>query len=94
MKTLADLKRKLQLGQKVEIVWHLYGIGPRIKGIREVKHVQTTAVAFANNEGGLSWLYWEKSGNYLITEKGFAVLYDDPERKDGAQLPLIVYEFR
>lgn len=93
MKTFAELKRKLQPGVKIEMTWAYYGMNQKQLGVRVVEVVHTNAIAVRTSNGVQSWLYWEKAGNYLITEKGFIVMYDDPEN-NGRQLPLIVYEFR
>ena len=65
MKTVAELKRKLQTGQKIEMVRY-NGQAPseRIAGVGTVKHVQGNAVTIERN-GKESWLYFPKASEFF-----------------------------
>jgi hypothetical protein len=63
MKTLADLKRKLQKGITVKLTWSLYSGHKYLDKPRKVEIVQANAIMF---EGG-SWLQWGKASDYRFT---------------------------
>lgn len=73
--SLANIKRKLQLGQEIELVAHSYFpvLLPKVTGVRQVVEVRTVGVKFA----GGSWLYWPKAGRVRETENGFEVSLGD-----------------
>ena len=80
IKTVAELKRRLQTGQKIEMVRY-NGQAPseRIAGVGVVKHVQGNAVTIERN-GRESWLWFPKPsefypsrttpGHFEITSEG------------------------
>jgi hypothetical protein len=86
--SLAAIKRRLQLGSKIQMVRHDWGPGgkphEKVAAVRTVKIVRTTGVMF---EGG-SWLYWPKADEVLETKEGFWIsLRDDFKQR-------IEYEWR
>lgn len=77
MKTLAEAKRKMQLGTKAKIVWAHYP-HKYLNIEREVSLVQTNAIAFKSLDGhkGPSYLTWPKASEFVGTDKGFKILED------------------
>lgn len=73
--SLANIKRKLQLGQSIELVSHSLfpELLPKVRGVRTVVEVRTVGVKFS----GGSWLYWAKADRVRETEKGFEVSLGD-----------------
>lgn len=71
--SLARIKRKLQIGDAVEMVHHGFAKdgkpGPKVTGIRRVTRVQTNGVQF---EGG-SWLFFPKASETRETPNGFEI---------------------
>ena len=63
MRTLADVKRKMELGSN----WHCVRLsgGNEDMGVREVGKVQGNAVAFLSG-GKLSWLWWPKAKDVQV----------------------------
>ena len=70
MKTLADLKRKLVVGARVKLVFHI-GKYHRFANIeRTVEVAQSNAVMFS----GGSWLTFPKAKEVSFTRNTFSVL--------------------
>ena len=70
MRTLADVKRKMELGSN----WHcvrLSGCNEDM-GVREVGKVQGNAVAFLSG-GKLSWLWWPKAKDVQVQGNSFTI---------------------
>jgi hypothetical protein len=93
--SLAAIKRKLQAGQKIEMVAHSWFpvAGSKVAGVREVKRVQSNAVQFTPTAPGSngSWLYFDAGAkNYRLTDKGFEV----DLRDDGTFAESMTYEWR
>lgn len=79
-KTLADLKRLLVKGAKIELVENEHGLllaNDRRAGVRTVETVQVNAITFKKEGEKASWHYWQKANHYTFTENGFMV--KDPE---------------
>lgn len=77
MKTLAEAKRTIKVGQ----VWHAYHhLFKRDMGNRTITRVQSNAIALLQPDGRESWLHWPKAKDFRpIDEKSFAI-YEDDER--------------
>lgn len=98
--TFAALKRRLQVGAKIEMVRHDYQPGgavpEKLRGVREVARVQSNAVQFS----GGSWLYWPKAAEVRADDKGFDValmVNNDPSNRRirSADFSVLMrYEFR
>lgn len=71
--SLAEFKRKLQVGSKWQALNH---IDQKDLGIREVSKVQTNAVAFKMPNGRDSWLYFPKAKDLKVEGDSFTVLED------------------
>jgi len=71
--SLANIKRKLSIGQAVEMVYHDWSPDkkplPKVSGIRIVTRVQTNAVQFS----GGSWLRFPSAKQIRETPNGFEV---------------------
>jgi len=73
--SLAEIKRRLVVGSKVELVHHSWypNLKPTMLGVRSIKTAQTNAVQFSNG----SWLWWPKADHVRDTDNGFEVsLYE------------------
>ena len=70
MRTLADVKRKMELGSN----WHCVRLsgGNEDMGVREVGKVQGNAVAFLSG-GKLSWLWWPKAKDVQVQGNSFTI---------------------
>jgi hypothetical protein len=92
--SLASIKRKLQVGAKIQMVrhdWFNAGQSPqfvpdKIAGVREVVRAQSNAVQFS----GGSWLYFDKASRLRETPTGFEVDLDD----NGTFNRVMQYEWR
>lgn len=75
--TIADLKRKMQIGKGIKLVY-AYGLkedNPRLNKIRYIVKTQTNGVYLnedKNTKVG-SWLDFPKASLFEITEKGFKI---------------------
>lgn len=79
-KTLADLKRLLVKGAKIELVETGRGLllaDDRRAGVRTVETVQTNAITFKKEGERASWHYWAKASHYIFSEDGF--ILKDPD---------------
>ena len=70
MRTLADVKRKMELGSN----WHCVRLsgGNEDMGVREVGKVQGNAVAFLSGVK-LSWLWWPKAKDVQVQGNSFTI---------------------
>lgn len=81
MKTLADLKRRIEVGTKIEKTEHINidnGVrveNPRLLlgGVREVVKVQTKAWVIKNQDGENSWLDIPKASELTLNENEFTI---------------------
>lgn len=81
MKTLADLKRRIRVGTKIEKTEHINidnGVrveNPRLLlgGVREVVKVQTKAWVIKNQDGENSWLDIPKASELTLNENEFTI---------------------
>jgi hypothetical protein len=84
MKTLADLKRKIRIGTKIEKTAHINidnGVRvqrpPHPQGVREVVKVQTNAWGIAANktirDGSISWLDIPKASELTLNGNEFTI---------------------
>ncbi|NCU39887.1 hypothetical protein EOL99_03270 [Candidatus Falkowbacteria bacterium] len=83
MGTLADIKRELQVGKKVDITFHFMGRERKT----EIGKVQTNCFYVLNEKGDNSCVYYPKSnlieveGNtFTIYEQGFLYPSDDDSK--------------
>ena len=76
MKTLAQLKRDLQVGVKVKTI--INNCRPEREGeIREIVKAQTNAIVFKTAyNSGESWLWWPKAKDVIYYDNVFE-LYED-----------------
>ena len=65
MKTIADLKKKIQLGVKLECYNHWV---KESLGIREIGHVQSNSFAFTTLKGSLSWCNFPKRSEVVFVD--------------------------
>lgn len=91
IKSLAELKKKLDVGVKLKMIYYRYAEGHKYRlvgSVRPISIKQSNSIAIeTTNEDGTkknSWLYFGKSGDYKYTDKGFIVM------EDGK--PLLEYE--
>ena len=78
MKTIADLKRKIQLGVKLDCYNHWF---KESLGIREIGHVQSNSFAFNTIKGTLSWCNFPKKNEVVfIDDKTFNII--NPDNKE------------
>lgn len=87
---LAAIKRKMQLGQKIQVVRHDWSsklpASRNFYEVRSVEHVQGNAIRFS----GGSWLWWPKASEIRETANGFEVCLN----QDGSFREVMVYEYR
>jgi len=109
MKTIADFKRRLSLGVKLQSIFHQKGIGrdetskillgDEDKGIREVSIIQSNSFALKtmNKEGKEvdSWMsYPKKDECKFLDENTIQILTPDFRVRDKEVLiPCITYKF-
>lgn len=82
MKTFAQLKRDLKVNVAVKTLANT--IKPDKNGqTRNIAIVQTNAIAFRDNthHSGLSWLWWEKAGQYEYEGNTFKVYADTSKQR-------------
>jgi hypothetical protein len=97
MKTLADVKRRLQVGAVVEMTYHRFAVadGKPLPPPRKVALVQSNAVAFEATDysnGRLSWLYWPKASEVHVQGDEFAIFEPlDPQSLSAVMTPVMVY---
>ena len=75
MKTLADFKRRISVGVKIDTMNHRYGSF----GVREVGHVQSNSFALTTirttGETVLSWCDFPKAKDIEITSEDTATIF-------------------
>ena len=75
MKTLADVKKRIQLGVKMHAFNHWFN---KDMGVREVGHIQTNSFAFKTDNGTLSWCEYPKASKLIIeSENSFSIMGDE-----------------
>lgn len=95
MKSLAQLKRDIKVGTVIKTITN--NIKPEKNGqVRKVAKVQTNAIVFEDlmHDSKLSWLWWEKAGNYEYEGNTFKVYHTDTrtnERVLGLVYEIISY---
>ena len=78
MKTIADLKRKIQLGVKLDCYNHWF---KESLGVREIGHVQSNSFAFITLKGTLSWCNLPKKNEVVfVDDKTFNII--NPDNKE------------
>ena len=78
MKTIADLKRKIQLGVKLDCYNHWF---KESLGVREIGHVQSNSFAFITFKGTLSWCNFPKKNEIqFVDDKTFNII--NPDNKE------------
>ena len=65
MKTIADLKKKIILGVKLECYNHWF---KESLGVREIGHVQSNSFAFNTIKGTLSWCNFPKKNEIQFVD--------------------------
>ena len=96
--TLAELKRKLQVGSKLQIVHHSYASQVPVErresffGVREVIKVQSNAIVLSSSRDDKkgSWLTWPKVNQIRFQDDGFEICLDE----DGSFKHSMRYEYR
>lgn len=80
MKTLADVKRRLQIGVTVTLIWAKEGMGHKNLGIaRRVQKVQSNAVVFESPTSPAGcWLTWRKAKDVIANGDKFSI-YENGE---------------
>ena len=67
MKTLADVKRRAQMGVKMKMTYHAFG-APKIVGlVRSVVVVRAHEIGLLMSDGKASYLPWPKAKNLRVT---------------------------
>jgi hypothetical protein len=86
MKTLADVKRRAQLGVKLKCTFAAYDPAGTMTGsVREISIVQTKMIALKRADGRDSWLQWPSAKEVTVEGDSFTV-YEAGEK-------LLTYEF-
>ncbi len=109
MKTLADFKRALTVGRKLDTVYHCAFNGrdekgltiykDEDKGIREVSKVQSNSFALktTKQDGSIvdSWCNYPKSNEIVFNQDGsITILEEDGRyREEGRKCPVLTYKF-
>lgn len=81
MKTLADIKRRAVVGQKIQLTYHWIddATAPlKTSMVRSVQKVQSNAIQFSpipGRESG-SWLFWPKAGDIKIVSDDEFYVYE------------------
>lgn len=65
MKTIADLKKRIVLGVKLDCYNHWFKTS---LGIREIGHVQSNSFAFKTDKGTLSWCNFPKKNEIVFVD--------------------------
>jgi len=79
MRSAADIKRRCQVGTKLEMIYHVSPATP-LPLEREVMVVQSNAIGMSPWPGrtAVSWLYWGKASELRVDDENtFSVL--DPD---------------
>ena len=88
VKSFAELKRKLKVGDKLRLARHDWaGRKLQVGDVREISRVQSNGIALRTGESE-SWLYWGKAADYRFDATGFEVALIP-----GSFSQLIRYEF-
>jgi hypothetical protein len=81
--TLAEAKRRLQVGTFVVMTYHKFNKTPLVNVTRVVAKKQTNAVAFvfpATPGSRLSWLWWPKASEFKSdSDNEFSILDENGE---------------
>ncbi len=109
MKTLADFKRRLQVGTKLHTTYHCKMIGrdekqipifgDEDKGIREVSIVKSTLFALKTQQGDKavdSYCAYPKATEAKIVDENTITIFEKDSRtgKDNdALIPVLTYKF-
>lgn len=95
--SLAELKRRLQKGVRLQLVERCGRPVDPPQEPREIAVVQTNAVAFQDRDGKLSWLWWVKGLKVHTMADGFVLVWPNENRlryrwvadEPPPQIPLI-----
>ena len=91
MKTLADFKRRLKVGEKLHTFNNLMG---KDMGIRELSIVQSNSFAFKTTKpsGEIvnSWCYYPSAKNFSVIDDNTVQIW---EENDNIKFPILTYKF-
>jgi hypothetical protein len=90
MKTLADFKRRLKVGVRIETINANYGS----MGVRPISIVQSNSFAFktvkTTGETVDSWCEYPKAKDFEIVDKDTAIIYWETNK---GREPILTYKF-